>query len=389
MNMQKSEIRDGMRIDWNAPVAMNDGIVLCADVFRPTTSGKFPVILSYGPYGKGVAFQDSRPFAWERLLKRNPEVVEGSTAKYQNWEVVDPEKWVADGYIVVRVDSRGTGLSPGYVDPWSPRETRDLHDCIEWAAAQDWSNGRIGLNGISYFAMNAWQVAALQPPHLAAVCAWEGAADHYRDLCYHGGIFCEFISNWYPRAVVPMQHGMGERGPRSRVTGELATGPETLSPEALGRNRRDIVADALEHPLDDTYHKERSPELEKITVPVLSAANWGGQGLHLRGNLEAFMRVASKQKWLEAHGDTHWTEFYSNYGLTLQKQFFAHFLKREDNGWDTRPPVQLLVRHPGEKLICRSETEWPLARTRWTKLYLDPQGHRLTRVAPTADCVLG
>ncbi len=388
MNKHKSEIRDGMRIDWNAPITMNDGIVLRADVFRPMTAGKFPVILSYGPYGKGVAFQDSRPFAWERLLKRNPEVAEGSTTKYQNWEVVDPEKWIPDGYVVVRVDSRGTGLSPGYVDPWSPRETRDLCDCIEWAAAQDWSNGRIGLNGISYFAMNAWQAAALQPPHLAAVCAWEGATDHYRDLCYHGGIFCEFISNWYPRAVVPMQHGVGDCGLRSRVTGELATGPETFPAEALAKNRSDIVAGALEHPLDDAYHKERSAELEKITVPILSAANWGGQGLHLRGNFEVFMRVASKQKWLEAHGDTHWTEFYSNRGLKLQKQFFAHFLKGEDNGWDKRPPVQLLVRHPGEKFISRSETEWPLARTRWTKFYLDPQAYRLTRVAPIADCVL-
>ena len=154
MTSHRSEIRDGMRIDWDAAITMNDGAVLRADIFRPVADGKFPAILNYGPYGKGVPFQSSRPFAWERLLRRNPEVAQGSTTRYQNWEVADPEKWVPDGYAVVRVDARGTGLLPGFIDPWSPRETRDLFDCIEWAGIQDWSNGKVGLNGISYFAMN-------------------------------------------------------------------------------------------------------------------------------------------------------------------------------------------------------------------------------------------
>src|SRR5262249_13136978 len=148
-----------------------DGIVLRADVFRPVGNGKFPAILNYGPYAKGHAFQDRRNFAWERMIKQKPEVAIGTSNKYQNWEVVDPEKWVPDGYAIVRVDSRGTGRSPGYVDPWSPRETRDLYECIEWTASQEWCTGKVGLNGISYFAMNAWQIAALSPPHLAALCA--------------------------------------------------------------------------------------------------------------------------------------------------------------------------------------------------------------------------
>ena len=231
-------------------------------------------------------------------------------------------------------------------------------------------------------------MAALRPPHLTAICAWEGAADHYRDLSYHGGIFCEFISNWYARAVIPMQHGMGKRCPFGSLTGEPVTGAETFPEEQLARNRRDIIASALEHRLDDDYHRERSPAVEKITVPFLSAANWGGQGLHTRGNFEVFVRAATKQKWLEAHGDTHWTEFYSNYGINLQKQFFAHFLKGEQNGWDNRASVQLLVRHPGEKFVPRQESEWPLARTQWTKFYLDPHGHKLARTPANADLTL-
>ena len=104
----------------------------------------------------------------------------------------------------------------------------------------------------------------------------------------------------------------------------------------------------------------------------MSSANWGGVGLHTRGNFEGYLGAASKQKWLEVHGDAHWTHFYTKYGVNLQKRFLGHFLKGEDNGWDKQPPVQLQIRRPGEKFIERHENEWPIARTQWTKFYLDP-----------------
>ncbi len=276
-----------------------------------------------------------------------------------------------DGYAIVRVDSRGAGRSPGFLDPKSVRETKDLYDCIEWAGVQPWSNGKVGLNGISYFATNQWYVAPLQPPHLAAMCVWEGASDYYRENTHHGGILCTFALTVNDFGVWPIQHGMGERGRRSRATGELVSGPETLSPEELKKNRIDLAKSLLSHPLDDRYYRDRVPDWSKVKVPFLSAANWGGLGLHPRGNFEGFMRAASEQKWLEAHGSTHWAHFYSTYGEALQKRFFAHFLKGEDNGWDRQPRVQLQVRHPGEKFVERHENEWPIARTQWTKFYLD------------------
>ncbi len=95
-----SEIRDGMRIDWDVPITMEDGIVLRADVYRPVKDGRYPVIMTYGPYGKWLAFQDGYKTAWDRMAESHPDVVTGSTNKYQNWEVVDPEKWVPDGYAV-------------------------------------------------------------------------------------------------------------------------------------------------------------------------------------------------------------------------------------------------------------------------------------------------
>jgi uncharacterized protein len=375
---EKSEIREGMQIDWDVPIAMEDGIVLRADVFRPPRSGRYPAILTYGPYGKGLAFQDGYPSAWQRMVAEHPDVAHGSSNRYQSWEVVDPEKWVPEGYACVRVDSRGAGRSPGYIDHFSPRETKDFYDCIEWAGVQPWSSGKVGLNGISYYGMNQWHVAALQPPHLAAMCIWEGSADWYRDMTHHGGILCTFFANWYDMQVKTVQYGLGERGPRSRVTGELVCGDATLSDAELAKNRCDFGDNILAHPLDDQYHRDRSPVWEKVITPFLSAANWGGQGLHPRGNFEGFVRAAAKEKWLEAHGIEHWTHFYTDYGRLLQKRFFDYFLKGEKNGWDRQPKVQLQVRH-ADRFVERHENEWPVKRTQWTKFFLHPTARTLER----------
>lgn len=379
-----SDVRDGMCIDWDVPILMDDGIVVRADVFRPNDDLTHPVLLSYGPYAKGLAFQDGYPSAWQRMADRHPDVTAGSSNLYQNWEVVDPEKWVPDGYACVRVDSRGAGTSEGILDPWSPRETRDFATCIEWAGTQTWSSGKVGLNGISYYAMNQWTVAGLQPPHLAAICAWEGASDFYRDLTHHGGILCTFATNWYDMQVTTVQHGVGERGGRSRMNGEPICGAETLSDEVLRARRVDFGAEIFAHPLDDDYHRSRSPVWSRVTVPLLSSANWGGQGLHPRGNFEGFVRAAAREKWLEVHGIEHWTEFYTDYGVELQKQFFAHYLHGVDNGWERRPNVQLQIRHLGG-FEQRSENEWPLARTTWTRFNLKLDDASLTLASPTTS----
>jgi predicted acyl esterase len=372
MRQMKSEIRDGMKIDWDAPIEMDDGITLRADVFRPAADGKYPVIMSYGPYAKGLAMQEGYRHAWLRIVKAAPETLQGSSNKYQNWELFDPEKWVPAGYVLMRVDSRGAGRSPGYLETWSPREAMDIARCVDWAGVQPWSNGKVGLHGISYYSMNQWQAAPLKPKHLAALCIWEGSSDYYRELCRHGGILSDFYSSWYPRQVTAVQHGVGDKGYKSAVTGELVAGPATISEEQLKKNRADCDGDALRHRLIDDYYRARLPKFEDIEAPLFSSANWGGMGLHTRGNFEGFLRAGSKQKWLEVHGDTHFTLFYAKYGQDLQRKFFDYFLKGENNGWDRQPKVLLNIRHPDEKFVLRAENEWPLARTRWTKMYLHP-----------------
>lgn len=373
----KSEVRDGMRIDWNVPLEMKDGVILRCDIYRPDDDGKYPAILTYGIYAKGVAYQEGYPFQWNKMVEDYPEISEMSSNKYQNWEVTDPECWVPHGYACVRFDSRGAGCSEGFMNPNAPIEIEDLYDCIEWSGTRDWSNGKVGMLGISYYSRNQWRVAEKNPPHLTAIIPWEGGNDPYRDSGYHGGILSEFQKRWAKHQVVNIQHGRGENGLMNPNTGEYATGPVTLSEEELAKNRVDAFEEAKKHPFDGEWWASRRADFSKITIPLLSCANWGGQGIHPRGNFNGFIESSSEEKWLEVHGDSHWSLFSSAYGLDLQKRFFDHYLKDIDNGWEKTPKVMLNVRHPDEKFERRDENEWPLERTQWTKFYLDAENRSL------------
>jgi hypothetical protein len=220
------------------------------------------------------------------------------------------------------------------------------------------------------------------------MCVWEGAADWYRDMTHHGGILSTFWENWYDMQVKTVQYGAGERGKRSRVHGGLVCGPEIMTDDELAKNRTNFGAEIAAHPMNDGYHRARSPVWEKVVTPLFTAANWGGQGLHPRGNFEGFVRAASKEKWLEAHGIEHWTHFYTDYGREQQLKFFDRFLHGKKAKWDRQPKVLLQVRHPGEKFVARAENEWPLKRTRWSKFYLDPVSMALTAKKPARGAKL-
>ncbi|WP_085093853.1 CocE/NonD family hydrolase [Mycobacterium paraense] len=369
-----------MRIEWDVPIEMDDGVVLRADVFRPIHDAPVPVLLTYGPYAKGMHFPAHHPEQWERLTQKRPEVLVGSTNKYQAWETPDPERWVPYGYACVRVDSRGAGRSPGFLAPQSAREFLDAAHCVEWAGRQTWSTGKVGMLGISYYAGISWRVAGLTtpPPHLAAVCAWEGNADLYRDAFRHGGILSTWSKNWWTSRILPVQHGVGERGPRNPNNDELVAGPETLTVDELVANRVAWAPENLPDLLTSgDWWQAGDTQWNNVEVPILSAGNWGGAALHLRGNTEAFMRAATKDKWLEIHGHEHWIEFYSGYGLDLQRRFFDCFLKGDDSTWRQQPRVMLNIRHPGEKYTLRGESSWPIPDTQWTRLYLEPASKRL------------
>ncbi len=319
---------------------MRDGARLKADVFRPKSAGRFPVIINLGSYQK------------DKLWVPPPDLEEKPN-EHMNWETVNPLWWVPRGYIALRVDGRGSGKSPGRTDPWSPSEACDFYDAIEWAAKQSWSNGRVGTSGISYYAMTQWLVASLKPPSLKAMIPWEGAADMYRDFGYHGGIFSfGFASNWWNNHMA--HHQLGK-------------------PQATDSFSTPWLWEYMHNSLDGEWWHRRRALWENIDIPLYSAGNWSGANLHLRGNTEGYLRAASKHKKLRIHAGTHYHSFYSEEGRRDQLRFFDHWLKGTDTGIMREPPVKLLIRKGGHgNYKWRSENEWPLERTQWTRFYLQP-----------------
>ena len=345
------------------------------------------MIMTYGPYGKWLHFEDLYSEQWRLMCENHPEVPAGSTNKYQCWEVVDPEKWVPDGYVCIRVDSRGAGRSPGIIDIWSLREAQDLAHCVDWAGVQPWSNGKVGLNGISYYGQNQWQTAALQPKHLAAICTWEAAADFYRDMAHHGGIFCNgFTHDWSRAQVYSVQHGRGTRGFKSRMTGDWVSGPITLSEEELGANRRNFYEDCLAHKLDtDEYWQiahaglvegEDAAALDRQLGRPGPASARQFRGLRSR-RFERQMARGTRARALDA--------FLHRLRRRLQKKFFGHFLKGEETGWDKQPKVLLQVRHPGR--VRRAARERVAARAHAVDQALSRPGRLFAADKPQAKAV--
>ena len=341
MNRRVSQAKHDIVIEKDLEVPLRDGVRLKADVFRPKRAGRVPALINIGAYQK------------DKLWVPPPDLEEKPNP-YMNWETVNPLWWVPRGYAAVRVDTRGSGRSPGQTDPFSLQEALDFHDAIEWSARQPWCNGRVGTIGISYFAMTQWLVANLKPPSLKAMVPWEGAADMYRDFAYHGGLFCfGFVSNWYNNHTA--HHLLGRR--------------DQASPDAFAKP---WLWDYMRNSLDTGAYYGRQARWDEIEVPLYTVGNWSGMGLHLRGNTEAYMRAKSKHKKLRIHAGTHYHPFYAEEARQDQIRFLDHWLKGIDTGIMDEPPVKLLIRTGGGKNYrWRRENEWPLRRTRWTKYYLN------------------
>ncbi|KAF2446287.1 hypothetical protein P171DRAFT_385100 [Karstenula rhodostoma CBS 690.94] len=258
-------------------------------------------------------------------------------------------------------------------------------DVVEWAAEQPWSSGKVGLLGISYYAGSQWRVAARQPKGLAAIVPWEGMSDYYRDRCRHGGIFSNnFINFWWNRQVVSNQYGLPGRAARN-------WGPDCIdgdvSDEEREKNRQDQNIDNLNNRFrDDEYYASKEYDMSDIQVPLLSVANWGGILLHLRGNIEGYLQAGSEFKYLRVITGRHDLPFYYTEEVEVQRSFLDAFLKGDDRvGWSVKgkvPAVDLVLRKgdvgfddaKAEKVYeRRTETEWPIARTRYTKFYLTPE----------------
>ena len=187
VEVNRVEHKDRMEITWDVPVPMRDGVKLYVNVFKPegASGQKLPVIFTFSPYGKHGT-KSFKSFHEQGVSTGVPE--DEFPSDYTAWEAPDPITWTKKGFIVINGDSRGSWGSEGNLEVWGRQEGKDGHDVIEWAAAQPWSNGNVGMMGVSYLAVVQWVIAEINPPHLKCFVPWHGFTDLYRDYSYHGGI---------------------------------------------------------------------------------------------------------------------------------------------------------------------------------------------------------
>jgi predicted acyl esterase len=336
----------------DTPVPMRDGVSLSANVFRPNAQGRYPVILSVSPYGKDQ-------FRQTEAFRPVPGVHLGhyEISDIVAFEAPDPAYWTKHGYVVVHADTRGQGKSEGDTGPFTKQDQLDFYDFIEWAAAQPWSDGNVGLNGVSYLAVSQWIVAQLRPPHLKAMIPWEGWNDFYL-RSYFGGIqetvFNDFLWHLW---IVP------NHNPKSGY----------LEPDWLEAQSK--------HPLRDPYWEAKECTLENIVTPALICASFSDQGLHTRDTFEGFKRISSEKKWLFNHRRCKWAAYYDSEALEYQRRFLDHFLKGTDNDMQAVPRVRVEVYENRTQYKVRESAHWPIDETEYLTLYLSAE-NRALRMRP-------
>ncbi|HWS49412.1 MAG TPA: CocE/NonD family hydrolase [Microbacterium sp.] len=330
-----------LRVDRDVAIAMPDGVVLRANVYRGAWEAPAPVILCAHPYGKDATPANSRSgrrINFQFRMLRQPEPVRISSET--SWEAPDPDWWTAQGYAVVNLDVRGAGTSGGRGAVLSDQEAVDIAAVIDWIAEQPWCDGNVGMLGVSYLAISQYKVAALQPAALRAIVPWEGFSDAYRDLFRPGGVReLGFSTMW------------------------------TTITRRTTRQSVDIGAQVRSRRLDDEWWRSLAPDLERIRVPMLVCGSFSDNNLHSRGSMRAFARTSSAERHLYTHRGGKWATFGGEDARSAQKAFLDRHLKRADS--PPLPAVRLEIRDRGDHVVAiRDEHEWPLARTQWTRFAL-------------------
>ncbi|MGO2112985.1 MAG: CocE/NonD family hydrolase, partial [Pseudoclavibacter sp.] len=314
------------------PLQLRDGATIYVDLYRPSeVPGPMPVLLAWGPYGK----HNTKAQLWP-----GAGIEPGWMSEHTGFEAPDPAYWCEYGYAIACVDPRGLFNSEGEARHNGPQEAADLYDAIEWLGAAEWSNGKVGMLGVSYLAGAQFIAAAEKPPSLAAISPWECFTDWYREFAFHGGI---------------------------PETGFI---PRASSNMAFSRTRtEDTAANIAENQLRTAYYDRKEAVLEDIEVPAYVVASWSDHGLHSRGTLEAFARISSSEKWLEVHGRKKWAEFYRPENVEKQRRFFDHYLRGVGDGPRDWPTVRLEVRDTDSVRTHRSDLPWPVDESTSMRMY--------------------
>lgn len=353
----------------NVQVPLRDGSYVCADVFRPAEEGQHPVIMSQSIYGKAFYHECicneedalEKELLEDRFFSGNPDGLQ-----YENHETVDTSVWVPKGYVCIRVDERGVGQSPGIQAPWSVQAAEDYFDAIEWAGTQEWSNGNVGLWGMSYVAMTQHNVASLQPPHLKAMVAQGTDADIYNEALYGGGIFGEGFWTWWHKAWTA-GNSCGER------------------------RETDWMARLLETPFNDpaAYGPKGSifmrPEIDKATAPVWIVGPQAGAVIHQLGSSETFIHSTGVKAKRFDFIDAWFPGCYSDASIADHERWFDHWLKGVENGVTQEAPVRIQLRTGDGSYRLLEEQEWPIARTEYRRWFLDAVPSDWQGIGPRND----
>ncbi len=332
---------EGIIYERDVAVPLRDGTIIYTDIYRPEGATNLPAIVAWSPFGKRSGYATTPIFL-------DMFVPPGTVSRMAKFESPDPAYWCYQGYAVINPDARGSGNSQGDIACFGTQEGRDCADLIEWVAARDWSNGKVGMSGNSWVAMVQWYTAAERPPHLTCIAPWEGTSDIYREFITIGGIPEIGFNSWLVGALM---------------------GPGHVE---------DYVAMIHKYPLMNGYWEDKIPRFEDIDIPVYATAGWSH--FHLHGSIEAFRRVASQKVWLRVHRDFEWPDARDPQNIEDLRRFFDRYLKGIHNGWEMTPRVRLDVMDAGniDYQVGRPEKEFPLARTQYKKLFLDAKTGQLS-----------
>jgi predicted acyl esterase len=348
----RTEIDGDMRVDFDIAIPLRDGGTCLVDVFRPRGDEPVPALLAWGPYGKhGPLRLDRFPGVGVKASDLSP---------YTAFEAPDPVWWSRRGYAVVNADPRGLWETPGQATFLTPQEAEDAYDVVEWLGTREWANGKVGLAGVSYLGMIQWHVAALRPPHLAAINPWEAMRDLYRDLLFHGGIpETHFIKLW--NQVASFSNDQVEN----------------------------LLEAADRHPLHDDYWSEKVADISAIEVPTYVLVGWADQGIHTKGTIEAFEELTVPDRWLDIYSGKKLNNYYSDYYHERQLAFFDTYLRGIEHDLARWPRVRLEIREEAGSSTHLTSECWPPAESDLRTWFLDASNAQLVDQCPTETTVTG
>ncbi|KAK5048146.1 hypothetical protein LTR84_005816 [Exophiala bonariae] len=341
-------------------ILLRDGVTIYTDIFRPISSDtvKVPALIPWSPYGKS----GSGPLQYKDAGPYNCGINLDHTSGYEKFEAPDPAEWCGDrGYAIVSVDIRGTAKSEGNIHWWGTQEAEDIYDAISWVVAQPWSSGAVSMIGNSWLAVSQINFASkLRHPALKALAPMEAQNDPYRHLIARGG---------HPSHKSFM-----------KVILDSFAGPGSVE---------DLAGMVKDHPLFDDYWESKYIQVENIDIPLYLVGSYSSL-FHGQGSFHTFRAARTEHKWLRVHPYQEWYDLYRPEISNDLQRFFDHFLKNIQNGWvrDT-PPVRLSLLgfdgSPAKTVIERAEYEYPLARQRLVKYYLDASNNQLVNEKPSLE----